>query len=154
MQKSSAKRNPRSKSRKEDLNAESSPSPGLPEQVAYEIQSQVREVQTKQEVSLMLQPLLTGFAETSIHTTKLQLDVDALTERISALEIVFGNGRGKNFIWEDLISKIADERAARIAEDKALSAFLENCKGRMDTLMDEIKTAEARFMGFREEMGD
>ena len=102
----------------------------------------------------MLQPLLTGFAETSIHTTKLQLDVDALTERISALEIVFGNGRGKNFIWEDLISKIADERAARIAEDKALSAFLENCKGRMDTLMDEIKTAEERFMGFREEMGD
>ena len=86
----------------------------------------------------MLQPLVAGFAETSIHTTKLQLDVDALTERINALEIVFGNGRGKNFIWEDLISRITEERADRVAEDKTLQAFLEKTKGRMDSLMDDI----------------
>ena len=57
----------------------------------------------------MLKPLLTGFAETSIHTTKLQIDVDVLAKKLSALEIVFNDGRGQNFIHEDLISKIADE---------------------------------------------
>ena len=42
----------------------------------------------------MLKPLLTGFAETSIHTTKLQIDVDTMAKKLSALEIVFNDGRG------------------------------------------------------------
>lgn len=81
----------------------------LPDSISFEINNQVRNIQTKQEVTQMLQPVLTGYAETAIHTEKLQIDLDLMNERLSALEIVFKNGKGDNWIFETLCNKIADE---------------------------------------------
>ena len=57
----------------------------------------------------MLKPLLNGFTETSMQTNKLQLDHDGLEARVKALEIVFNNGQGKNYIYDNLISLVAEE---------------------------------------------
>ena len=57
----------------------------------------------------MLEPVLTGYAETAIHTEKLQKDVDVISERLAALEIIFKDGKGDNWIFETLCNKLADE---------------------------------------------
>ena len=57
----------------------------------------------------MIKPLINGFTENTIHTNKLQIDYDALEERIKALEIVFYDGKGQNFVYDKLMGTIADE---------------------------------------------
>ena len=62
----------------------------------------------------MMKPLISGFTENTIHTNKLQIDYDALEKRIQALEIVFNDGRGKNFVYDSLMGTIADEVCAAV----------------------------------------
>ena len=57
----------------------------------------------------MIKPLINGFTENTIHTNKLQIDYDALEERIKALEIVFYDGKGQNYVYDKLMGTIADE---------------------------------------------
>ena len=75
-----------------------------PSQAAFEIHTVAREIKTKQEVVKMIEPLIEGVSQQGIHTTKLQIDHDELTKRVSALEVVFNGGKGKNFIWDSLTS--------------------------------------------------
>ena len=51
----------------------------------------------------MIRPLVTGFTENSIHTTRLQIDYDALATRVQGLEVIFNAGKGKNFIFDTLV---------------------------------------------------
>lgn len=81
----------------------------LPANVATEVVSAVRDIQTKQEVTEMMRPLIKGFTENTVHTNKLQIDYDTLEKRIKALEVIFNAGEGYNFIYDKLVGKIADE---------------------------------------------
>ena len=64
----------------------------LPSKAAIEIQTTVKDIQTKRDITEMIKPLVTGFTESHIHTTKLQIDYDALASRVQQLEVVFNAG--------------------------------------------------------------
>ena len=81
----------------------------LPPNAATEVVSAMRDIQTKQEVTEMMKPLIKGFTENTVHTNKLQIDYDTLEKRIKALEVIFNAGEGYNWIYDKLIAKIADE---------------------------------------------
>lgn len=81
----------------------------LPPSTSLEISSSIREIQTKREVTEMIKPLINGFSENSIQTAKLQIDYNELAARVQSLEIVFNAGQGKNFIYDQLMNKLAKE---------------------------------------------
>jgi len=53
--------------------------------------------------------LISGYAENTIHTGKLQVDFDSLEKRVKALEVVFNNGHGQNYIYDSLMGTLAEE---------------------------------------------
>ena len=57
----------------------------------------------------MMKPLVNGFLENSIHTNKLQDDVDKMEIRMKQLEVVFNGGQGQNFIYDACLNKFAEE---------------------------------------------
>ena len=119
---------------------------------ALEIKTATHDIKTKREVAAMIKPLVNGFTENSVHTTKLQLDVSDLLNRVEQLEVVFNAGKGKNFIYDKLMNRIAQEKAEREMEVQDLKHYFVDTRDRVQNLMGDIKAAETKFMTFREEM--
>ena len=82
---------------------------GLSSRPEFEIQSVSRDLKTKQELTAMIKPLVQGFSENTIHTTKLQNDYDELVIRVKSMEVIFNADQHKNWIYDKLTSMISDE---------------------------------------------
>ena len=92
----------------------------MPTSAAIELKIQTKDLETKQEVTDMMKPLVSGFLENSIYTNKLQDDVDKIEMRLKSLEVVFNGGQGQNFIYDACLSKFAEE----VSLQTSLSVFV------------------------------
>ena len=67
------------------------------------------DLETRNEVARVLKPIIDRQTETIVSTEKNTKYYNYLEQRVAAMEIVFEQGQGKNFIWDSLMSKLADE---------------------------------------------
>ena len=70
---------------------------------------QLIDLETRNEVARVLKPIIDRQTETIVSTEKNTKYYNYLEQRVAAMEIVFEQGQGKNFIWDSLMSKLADE---------------------------------------------
>ena len=67
------------------------------------------DLETRNEVARVLKPIIDRQTEVIVSTEKNTKYYNYLEQRVAAMEIVFEQGQGKNFIWDSLMSKLADE---------------------------------------------
>ena len=67
------------------------------------------DLETRNEVARVLKPIIDRQTEVIVSTEKNTKYYNYLEQRVAAMEIVFEQGQGKNFIWDSLMSKLDDE---------------------------------------------
>ena len=70
---------------------------------------QAIDLETRNEVARVLKPIIDRQTEAIISGEKNTKYYGYLEKRVAAMEIVFEQGQGKNYIWDSLLSKLAEE---------------------------------------------
>ena len=68
------------------------------------------------------------------------------------MEIVFGQGKGNNYIWDNLLNKIQHEHTERVQSMVQLRDYFDLTKKKVDTTMELINQSEEKIVNMRDVM--
>ena len=111
----------------------------------FDFEMQNVDLETRNEVAKTLKPLIIRQAEAAVETNVQKLYTENLERRLSALEVVFDQGAGKNFIMDTLLNKIEEEKTERVLSITMMRDFFELTRQKVDDCIEDIAIADEKF---------